>query len=235
MRTTTEQGRYPVLIGVLHRLTGVHPTRCRFSPHQSEDFYRGLLLLLKRRKQQLEHDITDILVAAASGDSDAENKLFNRVASELKAHAKRELFSRNSSNRVQPTALVGGVYLKLFGNKTPAFNNRRHFYGAAIRAMRELMMDAAKKNSVRGLELPLPTDLVAAPGINVELLDIGIALESLDKIDPRAAEVLRMRFYLGLSFDEITEAIGVSQATAERDLQFARTWIRSKLVQDFDQ
>lgn len=176
-------------------------------------------------------EITALLQAAAAGDDSAQSELFTRVESELKTLAHRELGRWPPGASVQTTALVDEIFLRLVGKEsTPT--DRRHFYAIAARAMHEALIDRARLRGRRPTDVPLPDGLPDKREEPVDLIDLKQALAQLEGVDPRACEVLRLRIVLGLEFEEIVALLEVSQATVERDLRFARTWLRRRMAEE---
>ena len=174
-------------------------------------------------------DITRLLEAAALGDGGASDELFARVGSELKDLARREVARWSPGQTLQATALVSEAYLRIFGRVEGRPTNRRFFYAAAARVMHDVMIEGARRRARRGVREPMPTGL-AAPRDPVDLEQLKTAIRAFEDVDARAADVFRMRILLGLPFDEIASSIGTSVPTVERDLRYARTWLRRALA-----
>ncbi len=178
----------------------------------------------------MDRDITDLLQAAGRGDLEAQGELFARVERELKGLARRELVRWKPGSALHTTALVGEVFLRLFGRDgVPTPRSRRHFYAAAALVMHDVMIDLARANGRRPRNVPLPDDLASPAVDHADLVDLKLALEGLEGVDERSAEVFRLRIVLGLSFEEMTRTLGLSRSTVERDLRFARSWLRRRL------
>lgn len=185
-------------------------------------------------------DITRILESASRGDAAAKSQLFDAVYDELRSMAAALLSSERPDAKVtiQPTSLVHEAYLKLIRNADPAWENRAHFFGAAARAMRQILIDRARHlKAIRGraAELDedggLPTlDSKASPGRAVDdLLALDVAMESLRRRDTRQYDVVMLRFFAGLNVEQTAAALGVSATTVKNDWAFARAWLMREI------
>ena len=176
-------------------------------------------------------DVTQILQAIEHGDAGAANELLPLVYQELRRLAAHKMTSEAPGHTLQPTALVHEAYLRLVGpSQAQQWDGRGHFFAAAAEAMRRILVEAArrKKRLKHGgemqrvdmddaeLALPLPDD---------ELLALDEALNRLATVDARAAEVVKLCFFIGLTQEQAAKELGVSLATAERLWSFARAWL----------
>jgi len=175
-------------------------------------------------------EMTRVLERAQQGDPNAAAELLPLVYQELRRLAAHKMANEAPGHTLQPTALVHEAWLHLGGDKQPTWQNRAHFFGAAAEAMRRILVDRAreKKALKRGgdlqrvdidaLELPspLPDD---------ELLALDEALDRLSTVDTRAAEMVKLCFFVGLTQEEAARELGVSLSTAERLWGFARAWL----------
>jgi len=182
-------------------------------------------------------DVTRILEAAAHGDPNAAGELLPLVYDELRKLATRRLAQEKAGQTLQATALVHEGYLRLVGGEVPQhFNGRGHFFAAAAEAMRRILVEnARKKHSLKGggdrqrLEIE-GVELAALAGpAPLDLLALDEALVKLERDEPRKAEVVKLRFFAGLTSDQAAEVLGVSPATAENDWAYARAWLRLEL------
>jgi len=178
--------------------------------------------------------ITQLLSAAADGDSGALNKLWSAVYEELHRLARTQLAQEGSGCSFQTTSLINEAYLRLIGESDIAWANRRHFFGAAAQAMRRILVDDARSRGrlKRGAgQTPgaLPDELPGPEQDPVKLLAISEALEKLAQVDPPRAEIAMLRYFAGLSIDETAAALEVSPRTVDTGWRFARAWLHREL------
>lgn len=174
------------------------------------------------------HDLTRLLGAAGGGDREALERLYEAVYGELRAMAESGMRRERGAHTLQPTALVNEVYVKLASSSN--WQNRRHFFGAAAQSMRRILVDHARRKYAEkrgaGLERVTLTDLdVSAPEEDLDVLAVNEALDRLAEEDPRLAEVVNLRFFVGMSIEETAQALETSSATVKRDWAFARAWL----------
>ncbi len=182
-------------------------------------------------------EFDDLLTAATSGDASAGTALLPLVYDELRATARRLLGPRGRNHTLQPTALVHDAYMKLSRNRE-SWENRRHFFCVAAKAMRQVLADhAAKKGAQkRGggwRRVTLSGELSGDPSTEaagVDLVELDAALSELAEADPRAARVVELRFLAGLTIEEVAESMGASATTVKEDWRAARTWLRWRLA-----
>jgi RNA polymerase sigma factor (TIGR02999 family) len=180
-------------------------------------------------------EVTQILSAIERGDPRAAEQLLPLVYDELRRLAARRLASEGPGHTLQPTALVHEAYLKLVGpDPRQPWNGRVHFFAAAAEAMRRILIDHARRKhrarrggGMRRVELDDLDDigLVAGGGDADELLALDEALARLAAADPRRAELVRLRYFAGLTLEQAAELLGISRATADRHWAFARAWL----------
>lgn len=183
--------------------------------------------------EEPDDQITVLLEEIAAGDEAAKEKLVTLVYDRLYRIARALMPRERSDHTLQPTALVHEAYFKLFvGRPLPAVT-RAYFFGAAANAMRQVLVDHARRNAARpeGKRVPLLDDiLVSIKSIyRVEMLDLNAALEELQGMDPRQWEVVTLRFFGGLQWSEIATCLNVSTSTVEKDWQAARAWLYGRL------
>ena len=164
------------------------------------------------------------------GDPKAAAELLPIVYEELRRLAAHKMAQEAPGHTLQPTALVHEAWLQLGGDKPPSWQNRAHFFGAAAEAMRRILVDRAreKKALKRGGDLKrvdLDAVELLAPMPGDELLALDEALDRLASVDTRAAEMVKLCFFVGLTQEESACELGVSLATAERIWGFARAWL----------
>lgn len=180
-------------------------------------------------------DVTQILSQIESGDPMAAEQLLPLVYEELRKLAAANLIREKPGQTLQATALVHEAYLRLLGsNDGQHWNSRGHFFGAAAEAMRRILVDQARhKRSDRSggnfQRIELTAVEPAAPVNQVDLLALDEALDKLAARDPRAAEVVKLRFFAGLTVPEAATTLGVSVATAENDWAYAKSWLKLQL------
>ena len=179
-----------------------------------------------------DHDadgITRILNAVRRGETCAETELMPAIHAQLRRIAGAKMAAERSGHTLQPTALVHEAWLRLGSG---SFENRAHFFGAAAEAMRRILVDRARRRKcakhgggkddtgLDGLE-------IAAPENSDELLAVHEALDRLAEHDARKAQLVKLRYFAGLSFEECAALLGVSIPTAKRDWSYARAWLHS--------
>ena len=174
--------------------------------------------------------VTQLLKAATSGDRIAADQLLPLVYDELRALAKSRLRHVAPGNTLQPTALVHEAYLRAVGHEDPGWSGRGHFFAAAAQAMRNILVDQARRKAALkhggGLRREDATpDLLPIEQPAEDMLALDEALKQLEAEDPRKARVVMMRFFAGLTTEQTAEALGISLPTVERDWRFARSWL----------
>ena len=179
-------------------------------------------------------DVTRILEAIEQGDPKAADELLPLVYEELRKLAAHKMANEVSGHTLQPTALVHEAWLRLVGEAQPVFENRGHFFSAAAEAMRRILVEnARRKHRLRhGGELKRVdfTDLdVAIAEDDDAVLAVSEALDRLTKLDPVAAELIKLRFFGGLSNVEAARVLGLAERTAKRTWAYARAWLYDEL------
>jgi RNA polymerase sigma factor (TIGR02999 family) len=179
-------------------------------------------------------DVTRILRAIENGDAKAANELLPLVYQELRRLAAHKMAQEAPGHTLQPTALVHEAWLQLGGNEQPTWQNRAHFFGAAAEAMRRILVDRAREKQAlkRGGNLQrvgIDSVDIALPMPEDELLIVDEALDRLAMVDTRAAEVVKLCFFVGLTQEEAARELGISASTAERRWGFARAWLLREL------
>jgi RNA polymerase sigma factor (TIGR02999 family) len=186
-------------------------------------------------------DLTQLLDAAAAGDRKAAADLLPLVYDELRRLAAARLADEPSGNTLQPTALVHEAYLRLVGTPDGAhWNHRGHFYAAAAEAIRRILVENARRKKRhkhggerRRFSLEAAEKSVQAPSEDLPALDE--ALTRLAAQDPVKAEVVKLRFFAGLTMPEIARSLNISLATAERYWTYARLWLYAELTDEDQQ
>ena len=164
------------------------------------------------------NDLTKLLANAVGGDADALNQLYQQVYVELRAMAVQKMVTERPGHTLQPTALVHEAYLRLGGADGFKFENRAHFFGAAAEAMRRILVDSARRHRQlkRGggqERVELEETQIAAPAEDEKLLLVNEALDTLAREDPLTAEVVKLRYFVGLKHQEIADALGLGEST----------------------
>ncbi len=180
-------------------------------------------------------DVTRLLDAAAAGDRKAAAELLPLVYDELRRLAAARMAGERPGQTLQATALVHEAYLRLVGAGQPdGWDGRGHFVAAAAEAMRRILVEAARRKGrarhgggQRRMGLGESALVAESPGD--DLLAIDEALTRLAGLDPKRAELVKLRFFAGLTMPEAAAALGISLATAERHWAFARTWLYAEL------
>jgi RNA polymerase sigma factor (TIGR02999 family) len=191
-------------------------------------------------------EVTRILSAIDRGDPKAAEQLLPLVYDELRQLAAQKLAREMPGHTLQATALVHEAYLRLVGSPSaasaPSWNSRGHFFAAAAEAMRRILVDQARhKRTVKAggdLHRSELTDVApAVPEPDVDLLALHDALDRLEAADKRKAELVKLRFFVGLTIEEAAQALGVSVSTATNDWAYARCWLRLEVmgVRDLEQ
>ena len=170
------------------------------------------------------------------GDPSAGEVLLPLVYDELRRLARRTFRSERPEHTLQPTAVVHEVYLRLADQSSSTWKDRAHFLGIAARVMRQVLVDHARRRNAKKRKakrelLTLDAHVGAAtPAVDVESLD-GL-IDQLKALDARKARVVELRTFVGMTMDEIAEALGVSKRTVEGDWHFASAWLRSELQRE---
>jgi RNA polymerase sigma factor (TIGR02999 family) len=175
-------------------------------------------------------DVTRILDSIEHGDPKAADELLPLVYGELRKLAASRMANEAPNQTLQPTALVHEAWLRLVGNDNPPFANRAHFFGAAAEAMRRILIDKARrKKAVRHGGDQQRVDFkgveVAASGDEDELLAVNEALEKLAAQNKVEAELVKLRYFVGMTLEEAAEVLGISARTADNYWTHARAWL----------
>lgn len=181
------------------------------------------------------HTITTLLEQWRAGNKEAANRIVELVYDELHRIAAREMRREHGEHTLQATALVHELYLRLCGSDALDCKDRAHFLAVAARQLRRILVDHARKvRSERHGGGQVKFSLAEFDGGNVQfderLLAVEEALNVLETLDGRAAKVIELRFFGGLSENEAAEVLNISVATLKRDQEFARTWLATRLT-----
>lgn len=181
-------------------------------------------------------DVTLLLNQIESGDPKAAEELLPLVYAELRRLASAKMAKEKPGQTLQPTALVHEAWMRLGGDQQPQWQNRAHFFGAAAEAMRRILIDRARKRQVRessGLASPEPLDEsqieIKAP--SDELFAIHEVIDRLEAVDNDAAQLVKLRYFVGMNMTQTAEALGLSTRSAERLWTFSKAWIRDAMKQ----
>ena len=179
--------------------------------------------------------VTLLLHRMRNGDPQAAERLLPLVLHELRALARHYLKGERPDHTLQPTALVNEAYLRLVGDQARDWKNRAHFVGVAASIMRRILIDHARRRQAlkRGAgeqapELQRGLDALQSEQAE-ELIALNLALDRLDKMNPRQRQVVEMRYFGGLSLEETAEALNVSLITVKRDWAAARAWLKGQV------
>jgi RNA polymerase sigma factor (TIGR02999 family) len=178
--------------------------------------------------------VTQLLNAWGAGDETAGNELIAIVYKELRRLAAHYLQVERPDHTLQPTALVHELYIKLFSSEPIEWRNRGHFLAVAARQLRNIVIDYARIQHAQkrgGVQRKLSLEDVAEVGVVVDgrILDVDRALDRLSQLDERAAKVVELRYFGGLTENEVGEALDISLATVKRDWEFARSWLLKEI------
>ena len=179
-------------------------------------------------------DVTLILTAIDQGDPQAADKLLPLVYEELRKLAASRMANEVAGNTLQPTALVHEAWLRLTGDANPKFDGRAHFFAAAAEAMRRILIDKARrKRALRHgggqQRVKFENLAVAAPCDDDQLLAVNDALDKLAAQNKLEAELVKLRYFVGLTLEEAAEVLGISARTADNYWAHARAWLFREL------
>ena len=184
--------------------------------------------------QDTRQTVTCILNDLQAGRREASDQLLPLVYDQLRAIAQQAMNEERAGHTLQATALVHEAYLRLIGDEDVAWSDRSHFYAAAVEAMRRILIDHARRRGAvkRGGDWRRAAVNVASLALD-ENLDSFLALDDailrLEEQDPKAARVVRLRFYAGLSIEDTARILEVSPRTVKREWTYARTWLLHRL------
>jgi RNA polymerase sigma factor (TIGR02999 family) len=181
------------------------------------------------------NEVTKLLQRWRDGNREALDALLPLVYEELRRLAHRHLRNERQDHTLQSTALVHEAYFRLVGQNFPEWEGRAHFFAIAAQLMRQILVDyarsrrAAKRGS--GVGMVMLDDLEALPPTpkDVDVVALNDALNTLAELDPRQTRVVELRFFAGLSLEEISEVMGIGSATVQRDWTAARAWLHREM------
>jgi RNA polymerase sigma-70 factor, ECF subfamily len=180
------------------------------------------------------HEVTRLLSEWARGNSRALEELTPLVYRELQQLAASYLRKERDGHTLQPTAVVHEAYLRLVGQANPNWQNRSHFYGVAARLMRQILVDHARrklahKRKGSKIRVSLEEAVSFHAERSRETVTLDHNLNALEKIDPRKCKVIELRYFGGLSMEEIAQSLKVSLVTVRRDLRMAEAWLHNQM------
>jgi RNA polymerase sigma factor (TIGR02999 family) len=184
--------------------------------------------LADSKSEMNAEDLSALFDRAGAGDRAALDEVFGRTYQELRDVADRHLRHERPDHTLQATALVNEAYMKIAGSADVDWRGRTHLVGIAARAMRQVLVDHARRQGARKRGGDRQRTTLAGVGLEVpldEILALDRALDRLERIDPRLREVVEYRFFAGLTSDEIAETLGVTRRTVQRDWSKARAWL----------
>lgn len=188
-------------------------------------------------EQHPPSEVSLLLQGWRNGDQQALDALLPLVYKELRRLAHFQLQKERPDHTLQSAALVHEAYLRLIGLNTPQWESRTHFFAIAAQLMRQILVDYARRHkaSKRGgsvCKLSLDDAKVASRRSDVDVVALNDALNTLAKIDPRQCRVVELRFFAGLSLQEISDAMEIAPATVQRDWTAARAWLHREMSRD---
>jgi RNA polymerase sigma-70 factor, ECF subfamily len=182
---------------------------------------------------ELAMDITELLVQWSEGDRAALDRLAPIVYDELLRLARLRLSGERSDLTLQPTALVHEAYLKLMDQVRPPWKNRAHFFAIAATIMRRILIDDARRRKADkrggGIHITLNEEIDVVDAKPPDVLALDLALQSLAQIDERKSRIIELKYFGGLTTEEISEVTGVSVTTVGRDLRLAHAWLHRQI------
>lgn len=179
------------------------------------------------------HEVTLLLAEWAKGNQQALNDLTPLVYRELRQLAAGYLRKERQGHTLQPTALVHEAYVRLVDQTNPTWQSRSHFFGVAARLMRQILVDHARRKHAgkrAGIKVPLDQAVSFEQGRSRDLLALGSGLEALEKFDARKCKAVELRYFGGLSMEEIAQTLDVSTITVRRDLRMAEAWLQKEML-----
>jgi RNA polymerase sigma factor (TIGR02999 family) len=179
-------------------------------------------------------EVTRILNAMGEGEAQASDRLLPLVYEELRKLAASKMAQEQGAQTLQPTALVHEAWLRLGGVDVKAWNSRGHFFGAAAEAMRRILIENARRRTARRhgggqARIDIEEVDIAAPAADDQLLAMDETLGRFARLDSRKAELVKLRYFVGMTIEEAANALGISEATAKRWWEYARAWLYTEM------
>ena len=181
-----------------------------------------------------EKQITRLLQVAARSGPESADRLLPLVYDQLRALARASMARETPGQTLQPTALVHEAYLRVIGDEDPGWNSRGHFYAAASRAMRRILVEQARRKSRAkhggGRDrVPLRDEAEAVESDPTDVIAVDEAVRRLEARDPRKGEIVNLRYFAGLTVEETARALEVSVGTVEREWRYIKAWLQVEL------
>lgn len=184
--------------------------------------------------QATPQDVTRLLMDWSKGDRAALDRLIPVVYGELRKIARGYLKGERPTHTLQPTALIHEAYVRLIAQNLPAWQSRRHFYGVAAELMRQILVDHARSHRAAkrdgGHKLSLDDATIFSRERAADLVALDDAMTALAAFDPRKCRAVELRFFGGMSIEEIAEMLDISVATVGRELRLAQAWLRREMM-----
>ena len=178
--------------------------------------------------------VSELLVAWSQGDIDAREALVPLVHRELRRRAAAYLRRERRDHTLQPTALVNEAYVRLLGQHRASWQNRAQFFGVAAQIMRRVLVDYARERQAAkrpgGIRITLDDAARVEPPVECELLMLNDALEALARLDQRQAQIVELKYFGGLSEEDVAAVLSLSRATITREWQSARAWLYRRMT-----
>lgn len=184
--------------------------------------------------RQMSTEVTQLLDAMNSGDAAAAERLLPLIYEELRSIARSKMANEKPGHTLQATALVHEAWIKLLGGSQQSFSSRKAFFSATARAMQQILIDGArrkqtKKHGANRIDGDLDESLIAVAVPSYELIAVDEALSILETEDAEAAEVVRLRYFVGMTIPETATALGLAPRTINRHWTFARAWLKTRI------
>jgi RNA polymerase sigma factor (TIGR02999 family) len=188
----------------------------------------------KKPPESEPSNVTELLNRMRGGDRQAGDEVAGLVYGELRRIASREMRHERPGHTLQTTALVHEAYMRLAGSESLEIQDRGHFFAVASQQMRRILVDHARAGSAQrrgggALKVDFEKLQVAAPEQSIDVLLLDESLKELERLEPRAAKVVELRYFGGYTDKEVVEALGVSLATVRREWEFARSWLFDRM------
>lgn len=181
------------------------------------------------------NDVTQLLTAIEQGDAKATDELLPLVYQELRRLAAHKMADEPAGHTLQATALVHEAWLKLVDSPAQSWQNRAHFFGAAAEAMRRILIARARRKQAQrrgggAVHVDLDDVEIASPAPDDQLLALNEALDRFAALEPQQAELVKLRYFVGLKIEDAAEVLGISEATAKRWWAYARAWLFDEIA-----